>query len=77
MTRTTAVDQYETRLNNKTECRIFPYKRVSFEKYSYMYLDSIKNVAEYFFMKCVKGRTLSEVIRKKHNFGSLGKLCAM
>ena len=22
---------------------------------------------EYFFMKCVKGRTFSEVIRKKHN----------
>ena len=31
------------RLNNKTDCRIFPYKRVSFKKY--FYLDAIKNVA--------------------------------
>ena len=37
------LDEYETELNNKTECRIFPYKHVSLKKYSYR--DSIKNVA--------------------------------
>ena len=29
------LDKYETKLNNKTECRIFPYKWVSFKKHSY------------------------------------------
>ena len=37
------LDEYETKLNNKTECRIFPYKWVSLKKYSYR--DAIKNVA--------------------------------
>ena len=28
------LDEYENKQNNKTECRIFPYKRVPFKKYS-------------------------------------------
>ena len=32
--------KHETKINNKTECRIIPYKRVPFRKYSY--LESIK-----------------------------------
>ena len=34
------LDEYETKINNKTEFRIFPYKQIPFKKYSY--LDSIK-----------------------------------
>ena len=38
------LDEYETKINNKTECRISPYKRVPFKKSAekYSYLDSIK-----------------------------------
>ena len=55
------LNEHETELNNKTECRIFPYKRVSLKKYSYC--DSVKNVAWIFLHEMLKGRTFSEVIR--------------
>ena len=30
------LDEYETKINSKTECRIFPYKQIPFKKYSYL-----------------------------------------
>ena len=51
------LDKYETKINNKTECRIFSYKWVSLQKYSYH--DSIKNVAWIF---------LHEMLRVAHSW---------
>ena len=55
VTRTRRVE-YETKRNKKTEWRSLPYKPW-FNK---------NMLLEYFFLKCVKGRKFSEVIRKKN-----------
>ena len=64
------LNEHETELNNKTECRIFPYKRVSLKKYSYR--DSVKNVAWIFLHEMLKGRTFYP---QKTWHGRLCKLC--
>ena len=49
------------------QCRIFPYKRVSFKKILLPWFNKKCSLNINFFMKYVKVRTFSEVIRKKHN----------
>ena len=69
------LDEYETKLNNYTECRIFPYKRVSLKKYSYC--DSSKNEAWISLHEMRQGSHILGSYPQKTRLGSLCKLCAM